>query len=182
MTARLEGKLMAKQSTISGSTSQAIDILRKAYANAKTRGAVVRDPKGYLAKHGAALGDEVEVRIYERAGGGRKPRAGAPAEHDLDVPVFAEIQNIWQVPSGLQRWWESTHEGCPFGTYPYKTTTWTEECVSWGLFATGKDWVSAAEGTPFGHWELTGVTPFCLLSVKKATVTTTCLPAQSIAQ
>ncbi len=167
---------MTKPTAFSGSTSQAIEILRKGYADVKTRRAVVRDPKGYLAKRGASLGDAVEVRVYERAGGDRKPRAGAPADHELALPNSAQAQVFAQVPPGLERWWESTHAGCPFGTYPYEATTWTEECVSWGLVATGRDWVPVSEGTPFGHWQLTGVQYFCLLKLKKWTVT--CLPAQ----
>jgi hypothetical protein len=149
-------------------TSEAIEILRRACKNSKTRSAVVRDPRAFLARNGIELADDVELRIYQRKG---RDRGEEVAE-----PMLGKELLLYTVSSGLDEWWEATHQGCPFGTVPYTTKKKVTVCDLWAMAATGREWVQDVPGTAFGHWVLTGVHSFCLVSHEKEVEVTECLP------
>ena len=169
---------MENSGTAAMLSSRAAEVLRHACASAKTRRQVLRDPKAFLAKRGVRLADGVELHLYEatarRGGGVARPQAGTVEAH------FGRLGTIEGIPPGLESWWASTHEGCPFGTYPYKTKKKKSVCDVWGLAVSGQEWVPVAEGSPYGHWEYSNVQSVCLLSHDIEVQVTECLPRFTI--
>ncbi len=159
-------------------SSRAAEVLRQACASANTRRQVLRDPKAFLAKRGVPLADGVELHLYEAAAGAGARRGGGIARpQDGTVEAhFGRLRAIEDIPPGLESWWESTHEGCPFWTYPYKTKKKKSVCDVWGLAVSGLEWVPVAEGSPYGHWEYGNVQSVCLLSHDIEVEVTECLP------
>jgi len=163
-------------------TPEAIEILRRACKNSKTRPAALRNPRVLLARHGIELPNDVELRIYELKGGsGDRSRHGGPevAEPLLerDLAQYAEIR---EVPPGLDAWWRSTHQGCPLGTVPYTTKKKVTVCDLWGVAAGPREWFQDVPGTPFGHWEYPNSQEVCLLSHEELVEVTECLPRFTI--
>jgi len=159
-------------------TPQAIEILRNACKNRKTRPAAVRNPRALLARHGIELPNDVEIRVYERKGGsGDGPSHGglevAEPLLDRDIAQYGELRPI---PPGLDAWWRSTHQGCPYGTVPYTTKKKVWVCDLWGVVAGPREWVQDVPGTPYGHWEYPNAQSVCLLSHEEEVEVTECLP------
>jgi hypothetical protein len=159
-------------------SAEAVEILRRAYANPQTRDRTLSEPKEVLARHGIALADDVELRLYERTSA---HRGGAhPTHDDANEPMvetkLVRAEGIAQVPLGLDAWWRATHMGCPFGTWPHKTKKKVTECHLWGVAASGKEWVPDIEGSPYGHWEYTNVHTVCILSSEVEVEVIECLP------
>ena len=67
-------------------TPQAIEILRRACENKKTRPAVVRNPRALLASKGIELPADVELWVYER----KRVRGGSPKHggHEVAEPIL----------------------------------------------------------------------------------------------
>lgn len=163
-------------------THEAIEILRRACKNSKTRPAAKRNPRALLARHGIELPDDVELRVYERNGvSGGRPRPDGPevAEPLLDRNL-AQYSAVRQAPPGLDAWWRSTHQGCPLGTVPYTTKKKVTVCDLWGVAAGPREWVQDVPGTPFGHWEFPNAQSVCLLSHTEEVEVTECLPRFTI--
>jgi hypothetical protein len=169
---------MENSRTASLLSSRAVEVLRQACANVRTRRIAIRDPKALLAKRGVPLADGVELHLYEGSAGlGRKRGGGVARPNDGTVEAhFGRLGTIEGIPPGLESWWESTHEGCPLFTYPYKTKKKKSVCDLWGLAVSGHEWVPVAEGSPYGHWEYGNVQSVCLLSHDIDVEVTECLP------
>jgi hypothetical protein len=166
---------MAETRTEGVLSPRAIDLLRRACASGKTRAAALRDPKAVLARNGIQLGDDADVHLYVQTPVGRSDGANRPQGGEREAH-FGQVLDLEGIPLGLQSWWASTHEGCPFGTYPYKTKKKKTVCDVWGLAVSGKEWVPVAEGSPYGHWEYTNVQSVCMLSHEVEVEVTECLP------
>src|SRR5205823_1076807 len=99
----------------------------------------MRDPLKLLHGRGVELPEGVELHVYiparrRRRGGDDRPQDGPLEAHFGDIPIAP-------LPPAVERWWESTHEGCPYPTYPYRTKKVVEVCDMWALAVSGLEWV-----------------------------------------
>jgi len=157
-------------------TPQAVEVLRRACKNSKTRSSTMRDPRALLEKNGIKLADDVEVRIYQRETGSKKKHdapdmTDAMLARDFNGPVANRI-----ITQAFDAWWRANHGGCPFPTSPYTTTKRVLVCDVWGIAAGSKEWVQDVPGTAFGHWQYTDVHSVCFLSHWEEKTVTECLP------
>jgi hypothetical protein len=165
----MEGETM-DPATTKGSVlleEKAITILRSAYTNLKQRELVMRDPKSFLAKHGIVLPESAEVRLYERKKSPTskpRPHGGTTNRPTSDRVTRPPVESSYVTTPGFESWWESTHDGCPYPLQPYTTTEKVEVVDLWGCSASGKDWVPDHEGSSMGHWELTGIHWYPMIS------------------
>jgi hypothetical protein len=157
-------------------TSEAIEILRRACKNSKTRTAVVRDPSAFLARQGIDLADDVELRVYQR----KAKKSGKGAAEPMLTKELIDFTKGLAVATGIDERWRATHDGCPFPTIPYTTRKKVTVCDLWALAASGREWVQDVPGTAFGHWVLTGIHSYCLLSHDEWLEVTECLPPWTV--
>jgi hypothetical protein len=153
----------------------AIEALRGAAARKSTWLRAQRDPAAFLSKLDLALPDDVDLQLYDLV----IPEGGLVAHgEDVARPLGggAGLPSPRPVPPGLERWWEATHMGCPFGTYPSKTTRDETVCLRWGVVLSGKEWIPDSPGSASGHFGYTQSYSVCLLSLTRSVEVIVCLP------
>lgn len=168
---------MARKTQAAGSpiSEAAVTALRDAATRKAAWSRAKRDPVGYLRKLDIALPDGVGLDLYDMV----IPEGGLVAHGgDVAYPLGGgtDLPSPRPVPASLERWWEASHGGCPFGTYPSTTTRDETVCLRWGFSYGGRDWVPDREGSASGHFELTGVHSYCLLSRTEQVTVVVCLP------
>lgn len=162
--------------------AEAIEILRRACQKKSSLRAALRDPRAFLAKNGIELAANVELRLYELRdlpeGSGKHglPEVAEPMLGDVLDKYVSQLH----VSPGLESYWEDTHEGCPFGTYPYKMKKKVMVCDVWGVFAGSREWVQDVANSSLGHWDFPNAQSVCLLSHEMEVEVTECLPRYSL--
>jgi hypothetical protein len=168
----------ARQNAAAVLTGDVVEILRRAYVDVEMRDQALSAPKEVLTRHGIALPDDVELRLYERAsihGGHPYPKQDVAGDLMIET-TLVRAKGIAGVSAGLDQWWRDTHMGCPFGTWPYITKQKVKICDAWVVAATGREWVSDIEGTQFGHWEYTDRDVVCVMEHDEEVEVIECLP------
>jgi hypothetical protein len=163
-------------------SKEAIDILRAACKNVKTRRAFVKNPRAVLLRYGVMLPDDIQLRVYQRkpvAGRGPKHDGSGVAEPIVDKNII-QYTEARQASLGLDFWWRSTHQGCPLGTQPHTTRQKHSVCDMWVVFAGPAVWVQDVPGTPFGHFEYPAAQTVCAISHDEWMDVTECLPVFNI--
>src|SRR5215217_6705778 len=151
----------ATNNTSSILTSEAIDLLSRTCQNPNTRATVIQDPKGFLAKNGIEIDESVELRLYEHV---PTPRRDTESNEQIFETQFRRFAMTEELPPGIVEIWPGSHMGCPFPTYPYKTTKKETVCDVWVIAASGREWIPDSEGSPYGHFEYTNFHEVCIVS------------------
>lgn len=163
-------------STLPPLSAEAISVLRRAATNTRTWQAAQRDPKAFLRERGVLLPDDLHLELYEL----KVPPSGLTVlAGDLKSAPSDDARASTQfmtTSSGRDAWWASTHEGCPLGTYPFKTTRQEWVCLRKGRASTGvAEWVPGPNGNHDGHFERQTI-DVCLQSEVRTVQVTDCSP------
>jgi len=129
---------------------EGIAILRTAATNKHAWRQAQKDPIAYLKKRRVAVPGDVSVSLRELV----IPPTGLVAnandvERPLGDPTDPPIVSSPVRPNpGLERWWESTHMGCPLGTYPHTTRRYEAVCIKQGVVHSQVEWIPDSDESP----------------------------------
>ena len=132
------------------------------------------DPIGFLAKSDIRLPEGASLQLYEAA---FDPEKTSYHEDELTHRNKTPMPAMFD-PSTVGSYvdWQ-----CPAGTRPVRTPESVETCIKWGGYSSPPEWVPAAEGSRYGHFESNRMM-ICVQSITVTTWVTKCLPVFEIVQ